>query len=89
MFVLSSDTLLSLLTSFANQITEVLFTVLHPIALLASYIHMWWYREGRVALPPDREEQSHSGYQRRDQRQREESGEVQRLREVADDELFG
>jgi len=37
---------------FAFQITEILFTVLHPLALLASSLWLWMYKkqEGRIAL---------------------------------------
>ncbi|KAF9078431.1 hypothetical protein BDP27DRAFT_1309575 [Rhodocollybia butyracea] len=33
-------------------IVAILFTVLHPLALLGTYIHFWFYKRRTVALPP-------------------------------------
>lgn len=37
------------------QATVILFTILHPLALLGSFIYSRFYHNRRIALPPDHE----------------------------------
>jgi hypothetical protein len=78
---------LTILILLANQITELLFTFLHPITLFAAYIYAGLYSNGRIALPPD-EEVYPSGHGRPSERATEPNGGEQGPREVDTDELW-
>ena len=45
-----------------TQVTEILFTVLHPLVLITSLVWTWFHkrkREGRIALHGEEGEENH------------------------------